>query len=43
MKSGYVAAALILSAVLVLILGIIPSQSLDVAIKAASIFGQPGT
>jgi NADH-quinone oxidoreductase subunit N len=43
MKSGYVAAALILSAVLVLALGIIPSQSLDVAIKAASIFGPPGT
>ncbi|MBX3205982.1 MAG: NADH-quinone oxidoreductase subunit N [Labilithrix sp.] len=42
MKSGYVAAALILSAVLVLILGIVPSQSLDVAIKAASIFGPPG-
>lgn len=42
MKSGYVAAALILSAVLVLLLGIVPSQSLDVAIKAASIFG-PGT
>jgi NADH-quinone oxidoreductase subunit N len=43
MKSGYVTAALILSALLVLVLGIIPSQSLDVAIKAASIFGPPGT
>jgi NADH-quinone oxidoreductase subunit N len=43
MRSGYVAAALILSAVLVIILGIAPGQSLDVAIKAASIFGQPGT
>ena len=42
MKSGYVAAALIVSAVLVLILGIIPSDSLDVAIKAASVFGPPG-
>jgi NADH-quinone oxidoreductase subunit N len=42
MRSGYVATALVLSAVLVLALGIIPSQSLDVAIKAASIFGPPG-
>lgn len=42
MRSGYVAAALVLSAILVLALGIIPSQSLDVAIKAASIFGPPG-
>ncbi|HVJ88575.1 MAG TPA: NADH-quinone oxidoreductase subunit N [Labilithrix sp.] len=42
MRSGYVTAALILSAILVLVLGIIPSHSLDVAIKAASIFAQPG-
>jgi len=42
MKSGYVAAALVVSAILVLALGIVPSQSLDVAIKAASIFGPPG-
>lgn len=39
MRSGYVAAALLLSAILVLVLGIVPSQSLDVAVKAASIFG----
>ena len=39
MKSGYVAAALLLSAILVLILGIVPSQSLDITVKAASIFG----
>ncbi len=39
MRSGYVSAALILSAVLVLALGILPSRSLDVAIKAASVFG----
>ena len=43
MRSGYVAAALLLSAILVLVLGIIPSRSLDVAIKAASVFAQPGT
>ena len=39
MRSGYVTAALVLSAVLVVILGIMPGQSLDMAIKAASIFG----
>jgi NADH-quinone oxidoreductase subunit N len=39
MRSGYVTAALLLSAILVLALGIIPSQSLDMAIKAASVFG----
>ena len=39
MRSGYVTAALLLSAVLVVILGIMPGQSLDMAIKAASIFG----
>jgi NADH-quinone oxidoreductase subunit N len=42
MRSGYVAAALVLSAILVIALGIIPSRSLDVAIKAASVFGPPG-
>ena len=39
MRSGYVATALLVSAVLVLVLGVLPSQSLDMAIKAASIFG----
>jgi NADH-quinone oxidoreductase subunit N len=39
MRSGYVSAALLISAILVLALGIMPSQSLDMAIKAASIFG----
>jgi NADH-quinone oxidoreductase subunit N len=39
MRSGYVTAALLLSAILVLALGIVPSQSLDMAIKAASVFG----
>jgi hypothetical protein len=39
MRSGYVTAALLLSAVLVVLLGIMPGQSLDMAIKAASIFG----
>ena len=39
MRSSYVTAALLLSAILVLLLGIMPSQSLDMAIKAASIFG----
>jgi NADH-quinone oxidoreductase subunit N len=39
MKSGYVTTALIVSAILVLALGILPSRSLDVAIKAASVFG----
>jgi NADH-quinone oxidoreductase subunit N len=38
MRSGYVTAALLLSAILVLLLGIAPSQSLDMAVKAASIF-----
>jgi NADH-quinone oxidoreductase subunit N len=42
MRSGYVAAALVLSAILVIALGIIPSRSLDVAIKAASVFAAPG-
>ena len=32
-------AALLLSAILVVLLGIVPGQSLDMAIKAASIFG----
>ena len=39
MRSGYVTAALLLSAILVVLLGIVPSQSLDMAIKAASVFG----
>jgi NADH-quinone oxidoreductase subunit N len=39
MRSGYVTAALLVSAILVIILGIIPSQSLDMAIKAAASFG----
>jgi NADH-quinone oxidoreductase subunit N len=39
MRSGYVTAALLLSAILVLLLGIVPSQSLDMAIKAAAVFG----
>jgi NADH-quinone oxidoreductase subunit N len=39
MRSGYVTAALLLSALLVLLLGIVPSQSLDMAIKAAAVFG----
>jgi NADH-quinone oxidoreductase subunit N len=39
MRSGYVTAALLLSAILVILLGIVPSQSLDMAIKAASVFG----
>jgi NADH-quinone oxidoreductase subunit N len=42
MRSGYVATALVLSAILVLALGIVPGESLDVVVKAASIFGQPG-
>jgi NADH-quinone oxidoreductase subunit N len=41
MRSGYVAAALVLSAILVIALGIIPSRSLDIAVKAAAVFGQP--
>ena len=39
MRSSYVTAALLLSAILVLLLGIMPSRSLDMAIKAASVFG----
>lgn len=39
MRSGYVTAALVLSAILVLVLGITPGTSLDMAVKAASIFG----
>jgi NADH-quinone oxidoreductase subunit N len=35
MKSGYVAAALLVSAILVLALGLTPSRSLDVALQAA--------
>jgi NADH-quinone oxidoreductase subunit N len=36
MRSNYVAAALIVSAILVAVLGLLPSRSLDVAIAAAS-------
>jgi NADH-quinone oxidoreductase subunit N len=36
MRSGYVNAALLISAILVIALGLLPSASLDVAIKAAS-------
>jgi NADH-quinone oxidoreductase subunit N len=39
MRSGYVATALVVSAILVLVLGIVPSRSLDVAIRAAGVFG----
>ena len=39
MKSLYVSSAILISAILVLLLGIVPNQSLDMAIKAASIFG----
>lgn len=39
MRSGYVATALVVSAILVLALGLVPSHMLDVAIKAASAFG----
>jgi NADH-quinone oxidoreductase subunit N len=42
MRSGYVAAALVLSAILVIVLGVIPSHWLDIAVKAGSIFGPPG-
>lgn len=39
MRSAYVTAALLVSAILVILLGIVPGQSLDMAIKAASAFG----
>lgn len=39
MRSGYVTAALLVSAILVIVLGIVPGHSLDMAIKAASVFG----
>ncbi len=39
MRSSYVTAALLLSAILVVLLGIMPNQSLDMAVKAAAIFG----
>lgn len=38
MRSRYVDAALLISAALVLLLGIVPSMSLDMAVKAASVF-----
>jgi NADH-quinone oxidoreductase subunit N len=40
MRSGYVAAALVLSAVLVLALGLTPSRYLDVALEAAASFAK---
>lgn len=44
MRSGYVTAALVLSAVLVLALGILPSTPLDIAVDAAaSAFTLPGS
>ncbi len=39
MRSGYVTAALLVSAILVLILGLMPANSLDVAVQAAGSFG----
>ncbi len=39
MKSGYVNAALVVSAILVIVLGLTPGSSLDVAVKAAGVFG----
>jgi NADH-quinone oxidoreductase subunit N len=39
MRSGYVTSALLVSAILVILLGIVPSQAIDMAIKAASAFG----
>jgi len=39
MRSGFVTAALLISAVFVLFLGLMPSSTLDVAIDAAAVFG----
>jgi NADH-quinone oxidoreductase subunit N len=39
MRSGYVTAALILSAILVLALGLTPTKSLDIAVQAAALGG----
>ncbi len=39
MRSGYVATALLLSAVLVLVLGILPARSLEMAVRAATSLG----
>ncbi len=39
MRSGYVNAALLVSALLVVLLGVSPTLSLDVAVKAAAVFG----
>jgi hypothetical protein len=39
MRSGYVAAALLVSAVLVLVLGLTPTSYLDLAVKASTIGG----
>jgi NADH-quinone oxidoreductase subunit N len=43
MRSGYVNAALLISAILVVVLGLLPSTSLDVAIKAATVATGGGT
>jgi NADH-quinone oxidoreductase subunit N len=42
MKSGYVSAALIFSAVFVILFGLMPGKSLDVAIQAATNFASGG-
>jgi hypothetical protein len=39
MRSWYVDTALFISAVLVVAIGVLPSTSLDMAVKAASVFG----
>ena len=39
MRSMYVSSALLISAILVLLLGILPNASLDMAVKAAAVFG----
>ena len=39
MRSWYVDTALVISAILVIAIGILPSSSLDMAVKAASVFG----
>jgi NADH-quinone oxidoreductase subunit N len=39
MRSGYVTAALLLSAILVIALGLLPSRSLDLAVAASTLGG----
>ena len=39
MRSGYVSTALVVSAILVILLGVLPSLPLDMAVKAAAAFG----